>query len=166
MSTETQSPSVIWSDCRRYRYFLRRAVSGVASRHGVCNFIMLNPSTADEFRNDPTVERCERRARQMGYGTLIVTNIFAWRSTDPAALLRLDDPVGPLNNSSIMISARKSDLVICAWGGHGKIRGRGAEVESMLRAGGIRLHYLKMSPSGYPWHPLYVGYREQPKLWF
>ena len=55
---------------------------------------MLNPSTADETSNDPTVGRCQRRAVQMGYGGLYVGNIFAWRSTDPKGLLDTDDPVG------------------------------------------------------------------------
>ncbi|WP_443069362.1 DUF1643 domain-containing protein, partial [Sulfitobacter sp. HI0129] len=49
-------------------------------------FVMLNPSKADEIANDPTVERCERRARALGFGAFRVTNIFAWRDTDPRAM--------------------------------------------------------------------------------
>ena len=65
------------------------------------HFIMLNPSTATESQNDPTVERCERRARSLGYGAFSVTNIFAWRETDPRKMEKVSDPVGPKNDSII-----------------------------------------------------------------
>ena len=55
----------IYSDCERYRYTLRREWGGGS---GGVTFVMLNPSTATEVQNDPTVERCERRARAMGLG--------------------------------------------------------------------------------------------------
>lgn len=80
-----------FSPCRRYRYRLWRTWGDAAP----AVFVMLNPSTADEIENDPTVERCERRARAMGFGGLRVANIFSLRSTDPTALYTSDDPVGP-----------------------------------------------------------------------
>jgi hypothetical protein len=69
-----------YSDCERYRYMLTR--TWYAEGHKAL-FIMLNPSTATEVQNDPTVERCEQRARTLGFGAFRVTNIFAWRDTDP-----------------------------------------------------------------------------------
>ena len=54
----------VYSDCERYRYLLTR-VWGPGPK---ALFVMLNPSTATEVQNDPTVERCERRARALGYG--------------------------------------------------------------------------------------------------
>src|SRR5512132_1306567 len=79
---------------RRYRYALWR-VGG--HTEDLCNFLLLNPSSADEATNDPTSERCERRARRWGFGGLIVTNLFALCSTDPAGLRRVADPIGPEN---------------------------------------------------------------------
>jgi hypothetical protein len=76
---ERPARGAAFSACRRYRYRLWR----MWDRRPHCCFVMLNPSTADELANDPTVERCERRARAWGYGGLEVANVFAWRSTDP-----------------------------------------------------------------------------------
>ena len=130
------------------------------------NFVMLNPSTADEVANDPTVERCERRARMWNYGGLIVTNIFAWRSTDPGELRRIDDPVGPDNDQALVESAHRAQLVVCAWGNHGSHRGRSAEVRALLARHGIACHALRVSEkTGEPWHPLYLGYDIQPQPW-
>jgi hypothetical protein len=128
--------------------------------------VMLNPSTADERSNDPTVERCQRRALALGCGGLIVTNIFAYRSTDPAALYKLADPVGPDNNSNILQAASTPNaLVICAWGRHGALKQRGAEVEQYLRGASVPLHVLALNDDGSPSHPLYLPYERQPQEW-
>jgi hypothetical protein len=145
---------------RDYRYSLFRRW-GNADR--MVNFIMLNPSTADEYTNDPTVERCEVRARSMGYGGLVVTNIFAWRSTDPRVLKTLPDPIGPDNDAAILDHASRAALVICAWGKDGALLGRGASVKRLLRD--FDLHALRVSEkTGEPWHPLYLGYECQPVM--
>jgi Protein of unknown function (DUF1643) len=73
---------------------------------GACNFLLLNPSTADEATNDPTSVRCERRARRWGFGGLIVTNLFAPCATDPAGLRRVADPIGPENDAVILETAQ------------------------------------------------------------
>jgi hypothetical protein len=147
-----------FSPCRRYRYTLwRRWSSGPALL-----FLMLNPSTADETANDPTVERCQRRAMAAGYGCLFVANIFALRSTDPAGLRAVDDPVGPKNDVAILALAHASDQVICGWGNHGRLHGRGRQVLAMLREHGIEPHCLRVTGAGEPGHPLYIGYDVQP----
>ena len=151
----------IFSNCRQYRYQLWRTWG----KEPPILFIMLNPSTADEVENDPTVERCERRARAMGFGGLRVANIFAFRSTDPQALYSHPDPVGQTNDRHILWSASDAGMVICAWGKHGKLNGRGNAVIEMLRNAGIKPHYLKMNIDGSPAHPLYIGYRVNPKEW-
>lgn len=128
-------------------------------------FVMLNPSTATEAQNDPTVERCERRARALGFGSFAVTNIFAYRATDPKVMRAVADPVGPENDAAIRQMAFDAQCIICAWGTHGLHLGRGAEVERLLRQAGFALHHLGLSKDGLPKHPLYIGYDTKPALW-
>jgi hypothetical protein len=151
-----------YSDCELYRYTLTRVWDPGGAR---ALFIMLNPSTATEVQNDPTVERCERRARTLGFGAFRVLNIFAWRATDPHDMRAARDPVGPENNRAIVDSLDWADRVICAWGTHGKHLGRGPEVERLLRRAGADLYHLGLSKEGHPKHPLYIGYTVQPVPW-
>ena len=98
--TKGDAPSVaVYSECERYRYSLTRIWDQTGQR---VMFVMLNPSTATEVQNDPTVERCERRARALGFGGFRVTNIFAWRDTDPRQMRAAADPVGPGNDAAIL----------------------------------------------------------------
>ena len=121
---------------------------------------------ATERANDPTVERCERRARALGYGAFRVTNIFAWRATDPRDMRAAIEPVGrPENDAAIEAAAAWADRVVCAWGTHGAFLGRGAEVERRLRATGRPLAVLGLSKDGHPKHPLYIGYGVPPVDW-
>lgn len=128
-------------------------------------FVMLNPSTATEVQNDPTVERCERRARALGFGAFQVTNIFAWRDTDPRNMRAASDPIGPANNAAILDGASWADQIIAAWGTHGAHLNRGPEVEEILRAAGHQLYHLGLSKDGHPKHPLYIAYSQRPGEW-
>ncbi|RMH49565.1 MAG: DUF1643 domain-containing protein [Alphaproteobacteria bacterium] len=154
--------TAVYSPCERYRYELTRVWR---PDDGRILFVMLNPSTATEVQNDPTVERCERRARALGYGAFRVTNIFAFRATDPRVMRAADDPVGPENDQAIVAGAEWADTIVCAWGTHGAHLGRGPAVERLLRATGRPLHHLGLTREGHPRHPLYVGYRVQPTPW-
>mgnify|MGYP000880158315 CR=1 FL=1 len=87
-------PTAGFSPDREFRYTLTRRWDDRL----LVNFLMLNPSTADENIEDPTIRRCMGFARDWGYGGLMVTNIFAYRSTDPKALYKVPDPTGPANN--------------------------------------------------------------------
>lgn len=152
----------VYSPCERYRYALTRVWDGDGAR---ALFVMLNPSTATEVQNDPTVERCERRARTLGFGAFRVCNIFAWRDTDPRKMRRAAEPVGPGNDAAIVAGCAWADTIVCAWGSHGDHLGRGAEVERLMRGTGRRLHHLGLTKAGHPKHPLYIAYSEQPRLW-
>ena len=157
----------VYSPCERYRYLLTRTWDPSGPR---ALFVMLNPSTATEVQNDPTVERCERRARTLGFGAFRVTNIFAFRATDPRDMRAAADPVGPGNDAAIRESAEDwirgpGDRIVCAWGTHGAHLGRGPAVEALLRASGRPLWHLGLSQAGHPKHPLYIGYAVAPQLW-
>lgn len=151
----------LYSGCGAYRYALTRQW-GPGRR---LLFVMLNPSTADERRNDPTVERCERRAVALGHGAFRVVNIFAWRATSPRDLKAAAAPIGPENDRILRESVGWADMVLCAWGAHGSHLGRGAEVEAMLRGSGCGLWHLGLTRQGAPRHPLYVGYAVAPVAW-
>lgn len=161
--TKDDAPSVaVYSDCEKYRYVLTRTWNPAGKR---ALFIMLNPSTATEVQNDPTVERCERRARALGFGAFRVTNIFAWRDTDPKAMRAADDPVGPENDAMILEGCAWADQIICAWGAHGDHMARGAAMEAVLRSTGLPLYHLGLTKAGHPKHPLYISYTQQPEMW-
>ena len=152
----------IYSDCERYRYALTRVWKFEASR---LVFVMLNPSTATEVQNDPTVERCERRARNLGFGSLQVTNIFAWRDTDPKKMRTAKDPIGPDNDKTIMEACSWGDQIIAAWGTHGAHLGRGVQVKQILRSSDKPVFHLGISKGGHPKHPLYIAYSQKPEIW-
>ncbi len=152
----------IYSPCESYRYLLWRDWGPGTRRVG---FVMLNPSTATEVQNDPTVERCERRARALGFDGFGVANIFAYRATDPKVMRAQTDPVGPGNDAAIADLAAGVDVLICAWGTHGVHLGRGDKVANLLRATGRPLYHLGLTQGGAPKHPLYIGYAQSPQPW-
>ncbi|RED12063.1 DUF1643 domain-containing protein [Pontivivens insulae] len=162
-SDDRAKSEALFSDCEHYRYRLTRVWDAAG---GKLHFVMLNPSTADEFRNDPTVERCERRARTLGYGAFRVTNIFAFRATDPKVMRAAADPVGgSANDVAILEGANWADATVCAWGTHGAYLNRGQAVEALLRDTHRPLLHLGLSKAGHPKHPLYIAYAQQPEAW-
>jgi len=165
ISTKAQDSIADFSSCMKYRWSLKRDLRNINSGNKTMNFIMLNPSTANEEFNDPTVARCENRTIDMGYSYMIVTNIFAYRATDPDDMKAQSDPVGELNDKTISDSASESDYIICAWGNHGNFMNRGAGVKKILDDINKPLYYLKMNGSGQPSHPLYLRKDIEPALW-
>jgi hypothetical protein len=135
----------------RYRYRLWRRWD--RSRPAIA-FCMLNPSTADARRDDPTIRRCIGFARHWGYGGIEVVNIFALRATDPRALRSARDPVGPRNDAFMRRAAARSPVVI-AWGVHGALRDRESAALKLFGARS-RLLALGRTRSGAPRHPLYL----------
>ncbi|MEM9082869.1 MAG: DUF1643 domain-containing protein [Planctomycetota bacterium] len=148
---------------RHYRYTLLRGWDDSLPRLA---FVMLNPSTADATKLDPTCTRCFRYAQAWGFGTLEVVNIFALRSTDPKGLYLAEDPVGPGNDRAIARAARRADTVVAAWGNHASLADRSARVRLILsRSAGNRLHHLRMTSMGEPSHPLYLPASLEPVRW-
>lgn len=156
---DNQDAGAIFSPCGRYRYRLWRHWSDGPS----ITWVMLNPSTADATSNDPTVERCCRRARTAGFGAIQVVNIFALRSTDPDALYASEDPVGPDNDQAILSAAAESKEIVCGWGNHGRLNDRGQAVLSLLENAGVKAKALLLTRAGQPGHPLYVAYAVTPR---
>lgn len=150
------------SPCGRYRYRLWRhwdwSLPAVV-------WVMLNPSTADATKDDPTLRKCVALSLSWGYGGLVLVNLFALRSPNPNLLLTSPDPVGPWNDSHIRAACTGADLIIAAWGNWGSTHGRDRKVRGMLREDSTKLHYLTMTGEGQPGHPLYLPLEVQPILW-
>lgn len=142
-----------FSPCNRYRTQLWRQWDHTKPW---CMFLMLNPSTADAEKNDPTVERCERYARRWGFGGLMVGNIFAFRATDPIDMRAQADPIGPGNDEALLAMAARAHTIVCAWGTHGTHQKRNEQVLRLMSQAGNRLKCLKVTKHGHPSHPLYL----------
>jgi hypothetical protein len=125
-------------------------------------FIGLNPSTADETQDDPTVRRCMGFALSWGYGGLLMTNLFAYRSTDPALMKAHPEPIGPKNNSYLELLSHQAGIVVAAWGIHGTFEDRDKEVLPLLK----RPHYLALTKDSIPRHPLYLRADTKPQPLF
>jgi len=146
--TATFSPS------RKYRYTLwRRWNEGPYAM-----FIGLNPSTADETTDDPTVRRCIRFARDWGYGAMYMMNIFAIRATNPKVMLNDPEPIGPDNDYWLRTVGRVAAIIVAAWGTHGRHMDRGKAVLHLFSD----VHCLKLTKDGIPGHPLYLRADSQP----
>lgn len=126
-------------------------------------FVMLNPSTADHQEDDPTIRRCIGFAKDWGYGSMEVVNLFAYRATNPNELKICDDPIGPDNDMHIQRVALQADRIVLAWGTKGELLGRDSEVKKMLPSF-ARVYCLDRSKDGHPKHPLYIPANCEPKI--
>ena len=154
---EQMRRSAEFSPCRRYRYALRREWG----EGKPVVFIGLNPSTADERFDDPTIRRCIRFSQDWGFKRLVMANLFAFRATDPKVMKRQDDPIGPDNDRVLQQLAGEAGMLVAAWGVHGKHVQRDQAVRRMLP----NLHCLKLTLNGMPAHPLYLPASSRPMRW-
>lgn len=146
-----------------YRYRLERTF---AKDSRTACFLMLNPSTADAEKDDPTIRKCIGFAKRWQCGRLLVVNLFAWRATDPEKLKDAQDPVGPDNDDHIVAAVdtavRTAGKVVCAWGVHGTLHDRNWNVLAMIRhrfsVQVANLRCLRLTKDGHPEHPLLVPY--------
>ncbi|WP_438351380.1 DUF1643 domain-containing protein [Paenibacillus sp. FA6] len=147
---------------QKYRYWLSRHWDSILPS---MTYIMLNPSTADANNDDPTIRRCISFAQNLGYGSLEVVNLFAFRATNPRDLLTCEDPIGTENDKYIMQSCDKADLIVAAWGVNGVLKKRNTSVENLV-AGSHDIHCLgKPTVKGHPRHPLFIKGNTQPMIY-
>jgi hypothetical protein len=160
-----------FSPCRTWRYALSR---GIADPHLGCNeepggtvtFVGLNPSTADETTDDPTIRRCVRFARDWGFSRLKMVNLYAWRATSPWQMLeeacRGTDVVGPENDHNLSLVFGGSDRIVAAWGVNAQAR-RLEQFEATFH--GWQFWALGLTKDGFPRHPLYMRADSQPFIY-
>lgn len=140
------------SECGQYRYFLKRTWN---NNDKIMTYIMLNPSTADASKDDPTIHKCVKFAIREGCGSICVINLFALRSSKPEVLYTHNDPIGPENDYWIDKIAKQSEIIIAAWGNHSNLFNRNIEVVNRLKLYGItNLCCLGLNKTGTPKHPL------------
>ncbi len=140
------------SECGRYRSLLwRRWDPGLPS----LGWIMLNPSTADAQRDDPTIRRCIAFAKREGMGAIVVGNLYTLRSSSPLALGPPEHAVGPGRDDRLREIGSTCELVVCAWGAHGLADFAGPSWIAE-RVPAEKLRCLGRTVSGAPRHPLYV----------
>ena len=130
-----------------YRYTLSRTWD---STKPTVLFIGLNPSIADENVDDPTVTRCINFAKDWGYGTLLMANLFAYRSTYPKEIYLIDDPIGKDNDYYLLECVKQSDLIMACWGNNGTYMGREKIIKELVP----NLYCLQKNKNGTPHHPL------------
>ena len=138
-----------FSSCRKYRYSLSRIWD---KQKKFVLFIGLNPSTADEEMDDPTIRRCSGYAQKWGYGGFMMVNLFAYRTTLPSNLKKVKYPVGSENDKYIVKLSKKADITVAAWGDNGNLYSRDKQILSLVP----NLMCLKINKSGQPAHPLYL----------
>ena len=164
------SGTAAFSSCGLYRYTLTRnlrdQVDLFSPLTGTIAFCMLNPSTADAEKDDPTIRRCMGFAKGWGYAKLLIVNLYAYRDTKPANLWIAEkrgiDIVGADNDSAIGRAAGEAQMVICAWGNDAEL-GRARKVCKLI--GQSKLRCLGISKIGAPWHPLYLPGDLEPMVW-
>lgn len=141
---------------RQYRYTLTRTwADGLLA----VLWIMLNPSTADAFRLDPTVQRCLSRSKSLpGCGSMTIANLYAWRSPFPKMLQEAPDPVGPANDEVLRMLLPLHQAVVVAWGGYQPAEERAREVVSLIRDSGHVPLCLGTTAGGQPRHPGRLAY--------
>ena len=148
--------SAVFSPCRKYRYSLSRTWD---INQKIILFIGLNPSTADETHDDPTIRRCLFYSSRWGFGGLIMVNLFALRATLPKDLKNSKHPVGRDNNQFIIHAHKEASMTIAAWGNDGDLYNRDQEVLEII----TNPMCLKVNKTGQPAHPLYQKKDIKPK---
>ena len=166
--------SAILSEDGLYRYVLRRkfGLPVPALSEGPCVFVMLNPSTADAEKDDPTIKRCIRFAARFGFAELAVLNLFAIRGTDPKIVRESTSPAGPENGihfRRVLAEAKETNgdapWLIAAWGVHGGHRDMDIRAMELFAEEGVVPHALGLTRNGFPRHPLYLPQTAKPKVY-
>lgn len=138
---------------------------------GTALWVMLNPSTATATEDDATIRKCQKFARAWDLGGIVVANIFTIRGSKPTvirhAIKQGVSPIGRGADEVLTMLARQTRvaMVVAAWGANGSIQGRGEEVRGLLHREGVKLHAMRLTACGHPWHPLYLPDDLEPFEW-
>lgn len=147
-----ETRAAVFDDSEIYRYSLR-----VQWDDGpIVQFIGLNPSTATELADDPTLRRCKAFARRDGFGGMVMTNCFAFRATEPKVMKMVLDPVGPQNDETLLDTSDLASRIVACWGKDGRHQGRANQVNRLF-FGNTKFGCLGFNKDLTPKHPLYLA---------
>lgn len=177
--------SATYSPCERFRYLLFRPLVGGTRSLGRILWVMMNPSTATEFKNDPTISKCMAFSEQWGYADIEIANTFALRSSKPEAMVEEmkagGNPIGDENDRHLVEAAQRADMIVYACGvppfgkrAPASLRDRPREVFELLRRYKANIQCLAITKDGNPYHPLYLpmttplipfkGWKKDPEI--
>lgn len=151
----------VFSPDQRYRYTLSRRLGFLGE--GTVLFVGLNPSTATAETNDRTIRRCMGFSQAWGFQVMLMGNIYAFRSTDPAKLPAEPDCVGEENAHYLALMLAAATKVIAAWGGY-RLGPEGLELTQLVAASG-KSFSLGRNDDGTPCHPLYLSKKTELVPW-
>lgn len=152
LTSDITDSRCVWDGpCNEYRYVLHRVWDKTKPK---IVFIGLNPSVADECQDDNTVRKCINIARRDGYGSIVMLNAYAFRSTDPKALTTQPNVIGAHNDYHIAKECKGANKVVVAWGNHAADN-RHTDLLNALT--GNRLWCFAKNNNGKPKHPLYIS---------
>ena len=147
-----RAAGAIFDPTGMYRYTLWREWCADSPRVA---FIMLNPSTADDRKDDPTIRRCMAFARAWHFGSMEVVNLFAYRATYYSELFKANDPIGEENNRFLLQAVERCSTIVLGWGTRGTFLSRNRQVMSLC-TGTKDVYCLGITKDGHPRHPLYT----------
>ena len=136
-------------------------------------WVMLNPSTADETSDDPTIRRITKFSKAWGYSELTVVNLYPFRATDPKDCKKWSNYLenGPdwyardaMENNRyhhVEKCAESADLIVAAWGRAWDDDWAEYIIET-LQSSGKPIFCLDVTKDGYPKHPLARGAHRVP----
>tara|TARA_Y100000310_G_C20698667_1_gene827657 strand:+ start:5255 stop:5773 length:519 start_codon:yes stop_codon:yes gene_type:complete len=143
----------IYSPSGKHRYLLNRTWNPSGKS---LLYIGLNPSTATEISNDPTITRVINFAKREGFGSISICNLFSYRATLPSDLKSSSDPIGKETDPFILQQAKKADSILLGWGNHASFLERGKSVQNLLLPHKEKTFCLGLTKSNEPKHPLYL----------
>lgn len=147
-----------FSEDRKYRYCLWRIWDENTPK---VMFIGLNPSTANEDKDDPTIRRVVQFATDWGYGGVFMLNLFAWVTAYPEELKKCQDPLGD-NDKWLGVISDQCPIIVFAWGNFKEAQERAEQVKKMFP----NANCLHLNKNGSPKHPLYVKGDTRPTKYF
>lgn len=139
-----------FSSCRKYRYKLWRIWDNTLP---LVMFIGLNPSTADEVKDDNTISNVGKIAKQNNYGGFYMMNSFPFVSTDPKQLTDLTN--NNINDQALLEVKNKCTDVVFAWGSFDVMKKTGRDQQLINMFPNAKA--LKINKDRSPKHPLYFN---------
>ncbi len=151
--------SASFSSCKGYRWNLSRYINDTRK---TLIFIGLNPSLANNSKNDPTLRRLIGFAELWEYGTLVVVNLFARITKSPKFLASCNDPVGwkndvELNKRLNYWETNDSCDLWIGWGINGRLMNRDKLILKRIKESSKKPYVIGLTKDGCPRHPLYTS---------